>query len=280
MNGAIESSTHIAGAGIDTNGDIAPMDWNGQPITAATCATCAHATLHAQNACEVGRSCMQDVYARRIDRFFRTHPTLANGHLAHPHFEVRAIAARHADLFHLRLLMADPDETVRLQVALRLPQRLLVKLLVDPHREVRIRVAQRIDAAHLPALLGDADYQVRCIVARRLPENLLPRLMHDGDLQVRLEVARRLPMPALWRLADDAAPEVRRVAAQRLPVALLRSLADDADWTVRWEAAGRAVGPVLEHLLQDAEPEVRLRAREHEAEVARVAAPQEEPVHG
>ena len=65
---------------------------------------------------------MQDAYARRIDRFFRTHPRHANRHLDHPYFEVRAIAARYADLFHLAALMADPDETVRLQVALRLPE--------------------------------------------------------------------------------------------------------------------------------------------------------------
>ena len=59
---------------------------------------------------------------------------------------MRAIAARFADLFHLNALRSDPDETVRMQVALRLPQRMLAMLCQDPHREVRIRVAQRLEA--------------------------------------------------------------------------------------------------------------------------------------
>ena len=113
---------------------------------------------------------MRDVYARRIDRFFRSHPQLANAHLADDYFEVRAIAARYADIFHLGALMNDPDETVRLQVALRVPQRLLLTLREDPHREVRIRVAMRLEGRELLAMAGDEDYYVRKLVARRLPE--------------------------------------------------------------------------------------------------------------
>ena len=222
--------------------DIPAIDWQGVPITAATCAGCEHAALNAGGGCETGRSCMLDVYARRIDRFFRTHPALANVHTAHPYFEVRAIAARYCDVFRLGPLMADEDETVRLQVALRVPQRLLEKMVRDPHREVRIRVAQRIDATHLPLMARDADYSVRSVVARRSPEGLLPLLMHDDDLQVRLEVARRVPMPALWRMAADRQPEVRRLVAERLPASLLEPLAADPDWLVRWRwpAAPRA----------------------------------------
>jgi hypothetical protein len=247
---------------IDGDGNIASLDCEGRPITLATCLACAHADLRAQGGCQPGRSCVQDVYARRIDRFFHSHPQRAAQHLHDAYFEVRAIAARHADLFQLTPLLNDPDETVRLQLALRLPQRQLLKLRDDPHREVRIRVAWRIDAEHLTAMLRDVDYQVRSIVARRLPDGLLPLLMHDPDLQVRLEVARRLPMPALWRLCEDGAPEVRRIAAERLPVALLEALACDSDWTVRWEAAGRATGHALHRLLADCEPEVRGRAAE------------------
>ncbi|MFT3956351.1 MAG: 4Fe4S-binding leucine-rich repeat protein [Piscinibacter sp.] len=251
----------------DSN-DIPAMDWHGAAIDAARCAGCEHAALRAAGQCEPGRCCMHDVYARRIDRFFRTHPSLANQHLTHEYFEVRAIAARYADVFRLGAMLVDPDETVRLQVALRVPQRLLLKLRDDPHREVRIRVALRLDLPELAALVRDTDYQVRCIVAKRAPEGLLPLLMHDADLQVRQEVARRLPMPALWRMAADAAPEVRRIVAERLPVSLLDALAADADWTVRWEAAGRATGAALERLRDDAEPEVRERARERAMEVS------------
>jgi hypothetical protein len=281
MNNAAPAGSDTHGQ-VDDHGDILALDPAGLPITAATCVTCAHAALRAQGACEPGRSCMQDVYARRIDRFFRSHPSLAAQHLNDAYFEVRAIAARHADLFQLTPLLDDPDETVRLQLALRLPQRQLLKLRDDPHREVRIRVAQRIDVAQLPSMLRDADYQVRSIVARRLPEALLPLLMDDPDLQVRLDVARRLPMPALWRLCEDSAPEVRRVAAERLPQGLLEVLQCDIDWTVRWEVAGRASGRVLDRLLTDREPEVRERAAARQRELAAAAPVLEtlEPSHG
>jgi hypothetical protein len=250
-----------------TQGDIPAIDWRGEPITESTCAACDHARLREGHGCEPGRCCMQDAYARRIDRFFRTWPGLANEHLEHGYFEVRAIAARHAELFRLPALLDDPDETVRMQLALRVPQRLLLRMVHDPHREVRIRVAQRIEATALPSMLKDPDYQVRETVARRLPDALLPLLMHDVDLQVRLEVARRLQMPSLWRMVEDPAPEVRRIVAERLPAPLLNALAGDADWTVRWETAGRAIGHVLQRLLSDEEPEVRERAAARQAEL-------------
>ena len=100
--------------------DIPLLDWRGQPVD---CAACAHQTLQAQGGCQPGRSCMQDAYARRIDRFFRAHRELAREQLRHPYFEVRAIAARYADPFQLPALLHDPDETVRLQVALRVQGR-------------------------------------------------------------------------------------------------------------------------------------------------------------
>ena len=130
------------------------QDWQGQAIDEERCRTCAHTDLrdHAQHPCVPGHSCVHDVYAQRIDRFFRHHPDTAGAYLSHPYFEVRAIAARFADLFSLPALLGDPDETVRLQLALRLPQRLLRGLRDDPHREVRIRVAHRIDVAELPPL--------------------------------------------------------------------------------------------------------------------------------
>ncbi|MDO9314385.1 MAG: 4Fe4S-binding leucine-rich repeat protein [Burkholderiaceae bacterium] len=220
--------------------DIPVTDWQG---VALDCSTCRHQPLQRTGGCEPGRSCMQDAYARRIDRFFRTHPALAGEHLDHAYFEVRAIAARHADVFLLPRLMDDPDETVRLQLALRLPQRLLSRLRSDPHREVRKTVAHRVAPA------------------------LLPLLMNDPDLQVRLAVAQRVAMPALWRMVEDPAPEVRRVVAERLPVPLLDTLAGDDDWLVRWTTAGRALGAALQRLLGDHEAEVRERAAERIAEL-------------
>lgn len=216
--------------------DIPVRDWLGRPVD---CGACPHHALQAAGACRPGHSCMQDAYARRIDRFFRTHPALAGAHLGHPYFEVRAIAARHAEIVLLPGLVDDPDETVRLQVALRLPQRWLSRMRGDPHREVRIRVAQRLAEAELPAMRGDPDYQVRETVARRLPAALLHTMAGDTDAQVRREVARRLPMPALLRLADDPSDAVRRVVAERLPLALLRLLDGDDDVIVAHTVATR-----------------------------------------
>lgn len=251
-------------------GDIPALDWEGRPLD---CRGCAYAALRGQpepQGCEPGHSCVQDAYARRIDRFFRAHRELAREQLRHPYFEVRAIAARYADPFQLPALLHDPDETVRLQVALRVPQRLLREMLSDPHREVRIRVAQRIDSDQLSRLVADEDYEVRATVARRLPVALLPLLVGDADVQVRCAVARRLEMPSLWRLVSDPAPEVRCRVAERLPASLLGPLLRDTEWRVRWEAVGRApaeLSELLRECCDDEDAEVGLRARERLAEL-------------
>ena len=78
--------------------------------------------------------------------FFETNPALADDYLAHPHFEVRAVAARYATIFLLPRLLQDPDETVRWCAAQRLPKRYLLPLRMDPHREVRIRIAYQPDS--------------------------------------------------------------------------------------------------------------------------------------
>lgn len=245
-----------------SGGDIPLRDWRGGPID---CAACEHAALRAlpeEAGCEPGHACMQDAYARRIDRFFRWHPELGNAWLKHPYFEVRAIAARHADVFRLTALIDDPDETVRLQIAVRLPQAHLARMASDPHREVRIRVAQRLEPAALASLRADPDYGVREWVARRLPSALLPLMASDPDRAVRMRVAERIEMPALLRMADDAQAEVRRIVATRLPPALVTRYFDDTDWRVRWEAAQRAQPHTLTPLLSDPDDEVRAVARQ------------------
>lgn len=239
-------------------GDIEARHWQGGPVDCSACDCRFLRALPAEQGCEPGHACVQDAYARRIDRFFRWHPDLADSQLAHPYFEVRAIAARHASVFRLPALIDDPDETVRLQVALRLPLRQLV----------RIRVAQRIEGPALAAMRSDADYGVRELVARRLPEALLATLMHDPDRSVRMRVAQRLPMPTLLALGDDEAPEVRRIVAERVPAALLDRLADDPDWRVRWEAARRGAPALAARLRHDPDPEVRNAAEQRLTEGA------------
>ncbi len=89
------------------------------------------------------RACVHDRYARRIERFFYWNKALANDYLAHPYFEVRAIAAKFADVFRLPPLLEDADETVRFSALIRLPRKYLLKMRHDPDREVRLTVAWR-----------------------------------------------------------------------------------------------------------------------------------------
>ena len=197
-------------------GVIPSQHWQGGQVN---CGVCCYADLRAlpdRLGCEPGHACMQDIYARRIDRFFRWHPTLGDEQLTHAYFEVRAIAACHASVFRLPTLIDDPDETVRLQIALRLPLAPLARLANDPHREVRMRVAQRLEMPTLLRMADDSAPEVRCIVAERLPAPLLSRLASDTDWRVRWEVAQRADAATLDALCDDEDAEVRRAVAERL----------------------------------------------------------------
>ncbi|HSD36047.1 MAG TPA: 4Fe4S-binding leucine-rich repeat protein [Rhodocyclaceae bacterium] len=238
--------------------DIPLVDWQGCELDCGTCPTRSAAVR-----CEPGHACVQDRYAKRVDRFFKWNAHLSNDYLTHPYFEVRAIACRAADVFRLQQLIDDEDETVRLSVAVRLPLGQAVRLRSDPHREVRIRVAMRLEGRELLAMKDDEDYYVRKLVARRVPEAMLPRLMNDREWEVRLEVARRLPMPQLLSLCEDREIAVRRHVAQRLPPALLTRMAGDPAWEVRWEVAQRADHALATQMASnDAEEEVRREARE------------------
>lgn len=241
----------------DPEDGIPTVDWQG---AALSCEGCVHVGQPGTR-CTLSHACVLDRYARRIDRFFRWNPHLANSYLQHPYFEVRAVACKYADVFRLPALAQDEDETVRLSVAMRLPQRQLAALRTDPHREVRIRVAQRLDTAELGAMCSDPDYYVRLIVARRLPDAMLPRMVSDRDREVRAELARRLPMPGLLALADDEDESVRVEVARRLPEALLDRYAHDAAWLVRWETANRAGAELAARLCADPDGEVREAAR-------------------
>ncbi len=242
----------------DAQGDVPEaVDGEGQPVD---CARCAHASKRDRAPCQIGHACVQDRYARRVDRFFRWNPDAADAWLGHPYFEVRAIYVRHATIFRLTALMTDPDETVRASVALRLPQKMLVRMAKDPHREVRIRVAQRLAPRLLTALCCDDDYGVRTWVARRLPPQWLSRMAGDPDDQVRQEVARRVQPALLEQLAGDEDLVVRRLVAERAGAALLRRLAKDPAWEVRWEVARRADRALAGHLAKDVEQEVRMAA--------------------
>jgi hypothetical protein len=234
------------------------LDWRGNEVD---CGPCAHQALAAAGRCRLKHACVHDRYARRIDRFFNWNPELANGYLAHPHFEVRAIAAKHASVFRLPRLLDDPEETVRWNAARRLPKRLTLRLRNDVHREVRIRIASVLDDAELMPMLDDPDYYVRLVIARRLAPSLLARLIEDQEAEVRRVVAQRIPRDWLLRMASDRDAGVRLEIAQRLAPDLLARLRYDPDWRVRYEVASRvAVGDIAE-LADDSDDFVQEMAR-------------------
>src|SRR5271169_2423143 len=85
-------------------------DWQGKEVC---CDSCPHRELLSKSQCRLRLACIEDRYARRIDRFFEWNPEIANASLDHPYFEVRAVAAKYADVVQLPQLLDDPDETVR-----------------------------------------------------------------------------------------------------------------------------------------------------------------------
>ncbi|MGO8954939.1 MAG: 4Fe4S-binding leucine-rich repeat protein [Rhodomicrobium sp.] len=230
------------------------IDWQGKEID---CGACAHRELLATGGCILKHACVHDRYARRIDRFFTWNPALANDYLDHEHFEVRAIAAKFADVFLLPPLLADPDETVRWNAARRLPHRYLAFLRNDPHREVRIRVAWLIDEADLSPMMSDADYYVRLLTARRIAPNMLPAMIADEEAEVRRVVASRIEGDALYRMAADTDAEVRLAVVRRLGNGELAGFRHDPDWRVRYEVASRVPPGVLHEMRDDPDDMVR-----------------------
>ncbi len=230
------------------------IDWLDRAIA---CDGCEHEDLLAQERCRLRHACVQDRYARRIDRFFAWNPGLANRYLDHPYFEVRAIATKSADVFRLPALLADWDETVRWNAARRLPRRYLLDLRNDPHREVRIRVATLLDPETLIPMIQDEDYYVRLVVARKIPVGHLPAMIADSEAEVRRVVASRIDHEMLWRMVSDPDADVRLAVAQRLSPIELIGLHRDADWRVRYEAASRMAPGMLSAMLDDSDEIVR-----------------------
>jgi HEAT repeat protein len=241
-----------------TNDIDEPRDWRGCEIC---CETCTHHNLLSRGQCAPKKACVQDRYARRIDRFFEWNASLANDYLAHPHFEVRAVAATYASVFLLPPLLNDPDETVRWEAAQRLPQRYILALRADPHREVRIRVASCLNGVDLHPMMEDPDYYVRLMVARRVAPSLLPLMIHDCEPEVRRVVVRRIGAEWLVRMASDEDGDVRLEAAQRMSPDQLPALRNDPDWRVRYHVASRVGARDLAEMLDDPDPLVAELAR-------------------
>lgn len=229
-------------------------DWQGNEVD---CTSCKHQPSLVTGLCRLKHACVNDRYARRIDRFFNWNPQLADAYVKHPHFEVRAIAAKHASLFLLPPLLDDAEETVRWNAARRLPKRYSLRLRTDPHREVRIRIVPLLDDADLVSMMGDRDYYVRLVIARRVAPLLLSRMICDEEAEVRRVVARRIQHEWLLQMADDPDAAVRLEVAQRLAPHLLARLKNDPDWRVRYEVASRIPASRLEEMPEDTDSLVR-----------------------
>ncbi len=235
------------------------LDWQGHEVC---CEGCVHHELADEKRCKQKHICVQDRSPSRIEQFFKTNPSLANEFLAHPYFEVRAAAAKFADVFHLTALLDDVDETVRWHAALRLPRRFLLRLRSDPHREVRVRVASHIEGEELVPMMADPDYYVRHVVARRIGVPSLKHMIDDPDPEVRRVVAQRITAEWLPELIDDPSGAVVLAVAERLTPTQLLPLRFHADFRVRYEAAGRVPLSALAAMQGDEDPMVRERVFE------------------
>jgi hypothetical protein len=240
------------------------LDWQGREVC---CAGCVHRELIHEDRCRQKHVCVQDRSPSRIEEFFKTNPGLANEFLSHPYFEVRAAAAKHADVFRLTALLNDEDESVRWNAALRLPRRFLLRLRDDPNREVRVRIASHLEGEELMPMMSDPDYFVRQIVAQRIGVPQLKYMIDDPDPEVRRAVAQRIPPEWLFQMVDDSDASVCLAVAERLTPTQLLALRFHPDIRVRYEAAGRVPVNALEVMRRDADPLVRERVEERMLEV-------------
>jgi|CZKF01.1.fsa_nt_gi hypothetical protein len=235
------------------------LDWQGREVC---CTGCVHRELIREERCRQKHVCVQDRSPSRIEEFFKTNPGLANDFLSHSYFEVRAAAAKYADVFRLTALLNDEDESVRWNAALRLPRRFLLRLRDDPHREVRIRIASHLEGEELMPMMSDPDYFVRQIVAQRIGVPQLKHMIDDPDPEVRRVVAQRISGERLLELVDDSDPSVCLAVAERLTPTQLLPLRFHPDIRVRYEAAGRVPVSALDVMRKDADPLVRERVEE------------------
>jgi len=235
------------------------LDWQGREVC---CTGCVHRELTREDRCRQKHVCVQDRSPSRIEEFFKKNPGLANDFLSHPYFAVRAAAAKYADVFRLTALLNDDDESVRWNVALRLPRRFLLRLRDDPHREVRIRIASHLEGKELMPMMSDPDYFVRQVVAQRIDISQLKHMIDDPDPEVRRVVAQRISGEWLLELVDDSDPSVCLAVAERLTPAQLLPLRFHPDIRVRYEAAGRVPVSALDAMRKDADSLVRERVRE------------------
>ncbi|WFT97179.1 4Fe4S-binding leucine-rich repeat protein [Bradyrhizobium barranii] len=215
------------------------------------CASCEHLALNGTGGCQLQHACVKDRCPRVIERFLECNPDLADGYLKHPHFEVRAIAAKFASVSLLPPLIDDPNEKVQWNAMLRLPRHYVLQLRKHPHPELRKRVASLLDGEELMPMASDEYYYVRLVVASRIEPMLLRRMVDDDEALVRRVVAQRIPNEWLLSMIDDREASVRLEIARRLPMQLVSLLLHDPDWRIRLEVASRAPAAQIYSLVND-----------------------------
>ncbi|MCA1973346.1 MAG: LRV FeS4 cluster domain-containing protein, partial [Caenispirillum sp.] len=124
-----DTTSSSAEGALRTGEPVQAIDWQGRPVSCSACEF--RDGVLAKGLCKPMLACVHDRYAKRIERFFDTNPELSDIGLSHPHFEVRAISVRHASIFKLPALLADPDPEVRAAAVMRLPARQALRLRAD-----------------------------------------------------------------------------------------------------------------------------------------------------
>ena len=152
---------------------IEAVDWRGNAVD---CKSCSHRELRGAWPCRPGHACVNDRYARRIDRIFNWNPRWQTAMSSTIISRFARSLPNTRPFFSLPPLLDDPDEAVRWNTTRRLPKRMITKLRHDPHREVRVRGhVSLLEDGELVPMMDDPDYYVRLVICRRIDCNLLVR---------------------------------------------------------------------------------------------------------
>jgi len=117
--------------------------------------------------------------------------------------------------------------------------------------EVREEVAKRIDQDGLKKMIKDEDTAVRTIVARRIDKKYCKYLVNDKFPLVRKEVALKADQEVLIKLINDDMPGIRKTVAERIDEKYLPAMMKDKASSVMIAVAQRIDERYLPKMLKD-----------------------------
>jgi len=146
---------------------------------------------------------------------------------------VRGEVALRIDQDGLHKMVKDPDYHVRWQVSQRIDQNGLHKMINDDSPNIRMEVVQRVDLDGLHKMISDEDDPIRREVARRIDQDGLYKMMNDESSFVRTEVTQRIDQNGLYKMINDKIVEVRLAVARRIDLDGLYKMVEDDETYVR-----------------------------------------------